>query len=116
VPDAILCSTAKRARQTIKKLLLTCPFEGEISYKRSLYHGSTDEFIEELRNMNEEFETVMIVGHNPGMEYSIEDLCGVDEVMPTAAIAYIQLNTRNWNEINLDPSGELIGLWRPKEI
>ena len=116
IPDIILCSTAKRAKQTAKYLLTECPIDGGIIYLSSLYHGGTEEFIEALEELDDKIETAMIIGHNPGVEYSVEDFCGLDEVMPTAAIAYIQFEDADWKRIGAADSGKLIALWRPKEI
>lgn len=116
VPDVILCSTAKRAKQTAKYLLQECPVDSGVIYLSSLYHGGAEEFIEALEELGDDIDTAMIIGHNPGMEYSIEDFCGVDEVMPTAAIAHIQFELTAWNEIGTVDSAKLIALWCPKEI
>jgi len=116
VPDVILCSTAKRAKQTARYLVTECSFDGLVFYYPALYHGGTEEFIEALEDLDEGIETAMIIGHNPGMEYSLEDFCGANEVMPTAAIAYIQFEITTWQEIGTADMGELVALWRPKEI
>jgi len=116
VPDIILCSTAKRAKQTAKYLRTGFHFDGQIEYFPSLYHGGTEEFLEVLGELEEGPETVMIIGHNPGMEFALEDFCGVDEVMPTAAIAHIQFDELVWLKIGESESGKLVALWRPKEI
>ena len=116
IPEVIICSTAKRAKQTAKYLQTECPIDGGVIYSASLYHGGTEEFIEALEELDERIETAMLIGHNPGMEYSLEEFCGVNEVMPTAAIAYIQFEVEAWKEIGLTETGKLIDLWRPKEI
>ena len=116
VPDVILCSTAKRAKQTARFLVTECSFDGLVIYYPALYHGGTEEFIEALEGLDDEIETAMIIGHNPGMEYSLEDFCGENEVMPTAAIAYIQFEFTTWKDIGTADMGKLVALWRPKEI
>jgi len=116
VPDIILCSSAKRAKQTIKGFLEEFPFDGEIIFNRSLYHGSTEDFLDVLHNLEDKINTVMIVGHNPGMEIAIEDLTGHDEFMPTGAIAQLAFRINRWAELDQDLSGQLVALWQPREI
>ena len=116
IPEVILCSTAKRAKQTAKYVQMECPVDGGVFYIASLYHGGPEEFIEALEDLSESVETAMIIGHNPGMEYSLEEFCGINEVLPTAAVAYIQFQCLTWKEIGITDSGKLINLWRPKEI
>ena len=58
----------------------------------------------------------MVVGHNPGLEGLIQKICGVWEPMPTGAIAKIDLKIDRWLTAASVTDGELIGLWRPKEV
>ena len=116
IPEKIICSTAKRARQTVALLIANCPFEGETLYTREMYHGDLEDFLNEIGNLPDELNTVMLVGHNPGMEFALDDFCGVMESMPTAAIAHIQFNVDRWKAIGEDSEGILANIWRPKEI
>jgi phosphohistidine phosphatase len=59
---------------------------------------------------------VMIVGHNPGQESLIRELTGRDERFPTAALARIDLPIETWKELALSIRGELVCLWRPREL
>ena len=44
IPEVIYSSTAKRANLTVKGLLKTLNFEGEVTYLGSLYHGGPEDF------------------------------------------------------------------------
>jgi len=116
VPDIILCSTAKRTTMTAEGLLSACDFEGEVKYLQSLYHGGPEDYIDALVTLPEEIQCPMIISHNPGMEYFLELLCAEQEPMPTATIAVINLPIGKWSEINCEVEGQLINLWRPREI
>jgi len=115
-PDAIYCSTAKRAKSTVDGLLKTGDFDGEVTYTSSLYHGGPDDFFEILSNLPDEIQSVMLVGHNPDMEYFLDLTCDVQEHMPTAAIAVITFRVDSWAEINDEENGELVHLWKPREL
>jgi phosphohistidine phosphatase len=116
VPDAIYSSTAKRAVSTVKRILSTCNFEGEVTYLRSLYHGGPGDFFEILENLPHEVQTVMLVGHNPDMEYFLDLTCDAQEHLPTAAIAVITFSIDYWSEINDEEEGNLVHLWKPREL
>ncbi len=116
VPELILCSTAVRAKQTVEYLLQSLPFDGEVIYSRMLYHAGDEVFSEELGRLGDEIEIAMIVGHNPGMEYAVENYTGEWDRMSTAAVVRIEFPISKWGELEDEPEGELTGLWRPKEI
>jgi phosphohistidine phosphatase len=116
VPDVIVSSTAKRAKATVKGVLETCPFEGEVVYTRDLYHADVEEFLEALHALDDRVEIAMLVGHNPGMEYFLEIVCDEHERMPTAAIAQVILGVATWKEITPGIAGVMKNLWLPKEL
>ncbi|MGD8456977.1 MAG: histidine phosphatase family protein [Anaerolineales bacterium] len=116
IPDTIFCSTANRAKSTVKKLLKSCNFEGEVTYTGSLYHGGPEDFFEILSSLPDDIETVMLVGHNPDMEYFLDLTCDVQEHMPTAAIAVITFPLDHWFDISDGEEGKLVHLWKPRKL
>jgi phosphohistidine phosphatase len=63
-PTAVLCSTAERATQTLAALELT----GETSYEDGLYGADASRLMARLRLLPEAYTSVMVVGHNPGLQ------------------------------------------------
>ncbi|MBN2500933.1 MAG: histidine phosphatase family protein [Anaerolineales bacterium] len=116
IPEAILCSTAKRAKSTAKLLVESVPFEGEITTLRDFYHGGPEDFIDALSDLPDEVDVAMIVGHNPDLEYFLDVLTDASERMPTAAIAYVELPIDAWDDLDEDVEGDLVEIWRPKEV
>jgi phosphohistidine phosphatase len=114
--DAVLSSTAERARATIEGFLEEYDFEGEVSYFDDLYHANHETYASILNQLPDEVETVMLVGHNPEMDYFLEVICDVYEHMTTANVAVINLSVERWAELNEITPGELVSLWRPREI
>ncbi|MCJ7700808.1 MAG: histidine phosphatase family protein [Anaerolineales bacterium] len=115
-PDIILCSSAKRAKDTAELFAVVCGFHGQIQYHRSLYQGAPSDYIELLLSQGNEHQIVMLVGHNPGLEELLSDLTDIDEWLPTAALAHIDLDIEHWYEFNEFTECELMNLWRPREI
>jgi phosphohistidine phosphatase len=116
VPDLIVTSTARRARKTASKVAKTCGYVREIEQADSLYHAYPDDYVRVLRGVPDEHNSVMVVGHNPCLEELLEAVSGERQMMPTAALAHLQLEINQWAELTLHDSGRLIDLWRPKEI
>lgn len=116
IPDHIMCSTAQRTRQTLELFLETCPVDGEVTFMNHLYHADYLTYLELLRSEDPLNELVMILGHNPEMDEFLEMICDVDEHMVTGAIAYIQFSIQEWGELNEAAEGELIDIWRPRDL
>lgn len=116
VPKLIISSTAERALTTAELAALASDFEGEIRTTRRFYHADPETYVAVLREVADQFNRVMIVGHNPGMEMLVDDLTGTGERFTTANIAHVQLPLESWAQLDEDTVGTLVHLWRPKEV
>ena len=115
-PDLIISSSAKRACKTTELLVEEAGFDCEIVYERDLYAAWPDAYIETLNVLPDQYERVMVVGHNPGLEDLLEMLTDEFERMPTAALAVISLPITSWRELSSETRGELVRIYRPKEL
>lgn len=116
VPDLIIASTAERAGRTADMAAEHSGYSGVIQRTGTLYHGSLRDFIAVLNDVNDDCGSVMVVGHNPGLEELLAALTGARERLPTAALARVMLPIGSWSELTLDARGTLANLWRPKEL
>jgi len=113
-PDLILSSPARRARDTAEMLKEAAQWDLEIRFNDSIYEASPQTLSRVVAALPEEITTVMVVGHNPGIEGFIYLLTGTLVPMPTAALAVIDLRAERWRAIG--PSiGRLIELVRPED-
>jgi phosphohistidine phosphatase len=116
-PDVILSSDALRARQTAEAAAKAAHYAGEILLDPRLYDASPADILRVLRTVDEtNASTVMIVGHNPGLEELVARLTLERQDLPTAALAQIALPVDHWRDLTVSRRGSLIGLWRPKEL
>lgn len=74
-PDIILCSSAKRTRETC-----TMVAEGaNITYDDGLYLASTGHLYESLKAVDDKYKAVLLIGHNPGIHGLVQLLVGEGE-------------------------------------
>ena len=114
-PELILSSPARRAEQTAALIKLSAGIGGAIQFDERIYEASPAQLLEVIAEQNEKFASLMLVGHNPGLEGLVKLLTGELETMPTAALAIVDLDTKKWSEIK-STNGNLRTLIRPKEI
>ncbi len=115
-PDLILSSSAVRARRTAVAVADNCGYDDEVEVTRDFYHGDVETFLQVLRRLPERYESVMVVGHNPGLEELLEALTGDYERLPTAALAQVRLPAGSWAELDEEVEGELVDLWLPRNL
>ncbi|HEY0384629.1 MAG TPA: histidine phosphatase family protein [Pyrinomonadaceae bacterium] len=114
-PDLILCSPAERARQTIALVSAAAAFKAELRYDERIYAASAARLFAVVSQIDESAGSVLLVGHNPGLEELLEALTGEVRHLPTAALAHMTLNVERWAGA-CEQTGELVRLVKPKEL
>ena len=114
-PDAVLSSTAKRARKTASKAMDAAGFGVDVQLIRELYLADPTTIVGVLNRQPDSYACVLIVGHNPGLENLVHLLSGHDGGLPTAALAQIELPITHWCELSPATGATLRNLWLPKE-
>ena len=113
-PAIVLSSPAVRAKNTALLLKDAGGFDAELRFDDRIYEASPQGLCQVVAELDDEYASAMLVGHNPGIEGFIRFLTARNESMPTAALAVIELDIDNWSEIN-DGRGELNRIFRPKD-
>ena len=68
MPDAIVSSPAKRARETAELVKEHSGFEPEIGFDERIYEASPNTLRVVASELPDHVDSAMIVGHNPGVE------------------------------------------------
>ena len=121
-PSLVLCSTARRALDTLEPLRhrLGVPFEA----RRELYLADPDALLEVLAGIDDRESCVLVIGHNPGLHELVLQLArhGDDEArarlragFPTPALAVLELAITRWDEIRAG-CGTLLELRVPRDL
>lgn len=116
VPDLIITSAAKRAAATAKRVAEAAGYEGKVRRSEHLYLAEPGDYVAVARQVADEVDCLLLVGHNPAIEELVEGLSGVEESMPTAALACLRLPIDHWPALKLGQKYELAHLWRPREL
>ena len=114
VPDVILSSPAKRACETAKLVCESAGFETQIKLDQRIYEATVGTLVSIVMEIDDSFDSALLVGHNPGAEGLVYYLTSEIARMPTAAITVINIKIGGWNTID-DGCGELKKTYRPKE-
>ena len=115
VPDLVLSSPAVRARETIEAIMKIAELPSELRYDDRIYDAGAMRLLEVISQIEDERNTVLMVGHNPGMEELLALLTDQLEHMATATLAKIDLNGASWSKV-VEEKGNLDWIVKPKEL
>ena len=112
VPQAAICSSARRTRQTWQQVSAELGAEVPCSTEDALYQADVSGLLEIIGATPDELASLMYVGHNPAAAHLAAGLTGAEPDFPTAAIAVVGL-PGPWEQIS-PGTGELLASWTPK--
>ena len=120
-PELVLCSPSRRTRQTLARIAPGLGESADVQMRPELYASSGADLLEALREVPDEVDSVMLIGHNPGIQSLALSLAGdgpeiarVRSKFPTAALATLVVRT-SWREL-APRTVELVSLVKPKEL
>lgn len=102
-PDWLLSSPALRTKETAELLARRIKFGPEILYDLRIYEASAQTLLDVLREQPKSAEHLVLVGHNPGMEWLVSGLtCGSESRlglrMPTGSLVHLELDIAHWRQ------------------
>lgn len=111
VIDLAVVSPAERTRETWRLAAAELAVPPPVREDDRVYAGSAPSLLGVLRELPEELSTVVLVGHNPGLEDLVASLTGSRVTMPTSALAVIDVSG-SWSA-TAHTSAELRAQGRP---
>ena len=114
-PDLVLISPAVRVRETADLLLKSAELRIELRQDERIYQAGPQRLAEVISTIDEEKKSVLLIGHNPGLEELLLLLTDHDEQMPTASLAKIKIDVKTWSEV-IAEKGILEWLVKPREL
>ena len=124
IPAQVVCSPARRAAETWEHISPVLGGMVPVEFEPGLYMASASAILGVAQSQPVENETVLVVGHNPGIEATAVGLTGtadagvLDEMRmkyPTAGLAVLEFDSDVWGEIDWE-SGTLERFVRPRDL
>lgn len=123
--ERILASPAVRVAETIEEASKAWGRTFPVEWDRRIYLASSATLIDLLREISGEPASVLMIGHNPGLEDLIFDLVPddgtsplreeVEVKFPTATFAVMELAIERWADLD-ERCGKLVSLMRPRDL
>ncbi|MEM7423379.1 MAG: histidine phosphatase family protein [Pseudomonadota bacterium] len=124
LPGQILWSSSTRTRATVKLMRRTVPDLPSPRIACALYHAAPDTMLGYLRDAPEDVDTVMLVGHQPGLGALTRMLTGGQpprrcarafEEFPTAAAAVLEIDVPGWAVLDYC-TARFVDFAKPREL
>lgn len=116
-PSLIVSSPALRAWTTAKAVAKEIGYPIEFLQRETeLYLASLRDILDVLDAQDEKFNSLMVVGHNPGLTTFANYLVpGITHNVPTAGVVCVNIDQDDWN-LHGQPAAELVVFDYPKKV
>jgi phosphohistidine phosphatase len=110
-PAQVLCSSAKRARETMERLQAALGPAVPVRFEKGLYMADAPVLLRRLKRLNDSIASAMLVGHNPGLERlalllaadsedpSTDARRTLETKFPTGSLAVIEADVDRWADL-----------------
>jgi phosphohistidine phosphatase len=100
LPDMVLCSPARRTRQTWHGIALALTEAPAVSYEPMIYTGGVADLIKVIQQVDDEVSRLLIIGHNPTVSQlsALLDQTGAARELRTSGIAVHRV-PHTWAEL-----------------
>jgi phosphohistidine phosphatase len=115
--DLIISSSATRAEQTAMLAAEAMQLEHpKIVLEDVLYEASVRQFLDYLNNIEDDYQNVLCIGHNPAISYLAEYLTKAEmgEMVP-GSVAIIKFDAGSGKEVS-ENSGQLVNYVTPEMV
>jgi phosphohistidine phosphatase len=120
-PPLVLCSSARRARETLDGIAPALGGEVDVRVDPGIYGATPGDLIERLQAIPDAVESAMLIGHNPTIQSLVLTLAASGEQLetlaakyPTGALATLTFDG-SWRELG-PGDAELVAFVRPKDL
>lgn len=127
-PELVLCSTAVRTRETLDLILPQLGSAPAVRLMSELYLARWISIVNLIRQVREQADALLVIGHNPGLEEAARKLARppgdtksrklhqlLADEYPTAAAAVLDFDVTAWSGVERG-EGDLEMFVRPKDL
>ncbi len=116
-PDLIVSSPANRAKTTALLISKEIGYdEDNIIFNETIYESSTQNLLNIINSIDDNVNSLVIVGHNPALTDLINVLLGsgILDNLPTMGVFAIEFDLSSWRDVNYN-SGKALFFEYPKK-
>jgi phosphohistidine phosphatase len=107
-PSQVLCSSSRRTRETLARIQDETGTPLPARFEKGLYLADAGALLRRVKRLNDSLQSVMLVGHNPGLEQLALALAGgsddalsreVAAKFPTCGLAVLESEVGRWGDL-----------------
>ncbi len=123
-PALVLCSPAKRTRETLELVQEAWATPPEIHYQERLYLAEPEDLLTWLHDLSDAIPSVLVIGHNPGLQElalrllpasAAEASARIAGKFPTGALVHLSSRVRSWSRFGAE-TAKLVDYVIPSDL
>lgn len=120
--DAVLASPATRVAETLQEVETVNDLGQTPLWEKDLYLATPDALLDAVHQAPAEADSILLVGHNPGLELLVLRLVAAGDARgevavkyPTASLVEMTFAVDSWDAVK-EGGGDLVRFVRPRDL
>lgn len=123
-PSQVLCSSSRRTRETLARIQEELATPVPARFEKGLYLAESETLLRRVRRLNDSLQSVMLIGHNPGLQQLALIVAQGSEgahhlqlaaKFPTGSLAVLESEIDRWGEFRVG-GAVLTEFVRPRDL
>lgn len=101
-PERVICSPARRTKMTALYVCEQLHYDQDsIVYSEDIYEASMRTLLSAINGLDDNWRSVMLIGHNPGLTYLAEYMSRQElGNIPTSGVINLEFDVDSWQEVS----------------
>lgn len=114
--DIVIASPAVRVKETLAGLLPEWQCAPEVIWEKALYLAPLERWLSTVAGLHDSWQSVLFVGHNPGLGQLLSHLSNNAQHLPTGSIALLETSAQSWPLSLMLRPWRQTAFWKPKGL
>jgi phosphohistidine phosphatase len=124
IPDLILCSPARRTRETLDGVIETLAASPKVEFVKELYGSEAGIYLGAIADHGNGAKRLLVIGHNPTVHATAMAFAATGDKslraalaskFPTCSLAVLAFEGDGWSDLRVG-SGKLVSFLRPRDL
>jgi len=121
IPQFVICSPSARTKETFELVSQAANLQIDCEFIKDLYLADSEDIIENISSVSDDYSSLAVIGHNPGMHIAAVSLVKDDDSelnhqlalkYPTGTLTVLQFDCDSWQDVRAG-QGNLIDFITP---
>jgi phosphohistidine phosphatase len=99
IPKRVVCSPSVRTKETLDTVSMSwgAATSAKVVFDQAMYYLADPGYIDYVLHLDNSYDSILLIGHNPAMEGLVQRLADVDKFPPASFLQFEWSDLTTWS-------------------